>query len=906
MNRGSEWRKWDLHIHTPGTAKNDQYGDSEDIWEEYIYALEKSDIAVFGITDYFSIENYYRVKQYQTTGRLQGKTILPNVEMRIMPVTKSGTAINIHAIFDPTLTKQELDREFFSKLTIRCGNDTYGCTRENLIAFGRKLANDATYPEDSAKRKGIEEFIVSFEQLHDTLNNLFFDNRVIVALSGKSNDGLSGLLNADCNSHTLRQQIGRMADVILSSNAKDIAYFLGEGVDDNNTVVETYRSLKPCIIGSDAHSMKDVGVFKNGRITWIKADSTFEGLKQILFEPKERVRISETEPDLKYDYNIIDHVILNTANVWSQEIPFNQNLNTIIGGRSTGKSTLLACIAAKIQGVKKSASNEFISRLSENVHVIWRDGQETDDKEIEYFTQNELANIIENEDSDKLFCKILIGDSSKREAYEKFKSEEADKFSAIQLMIASFFEKRRQYSEKLSYVKSLGDKEGINKEIEKLDKQRINTQQKLTDKKDILDKYQAAETELTKLKGQYQIQQTELETLRKFQNADFLVQNSLLSFGGLTAEYEDLISEEIKRTKSEANLRLQEYIKNLIDKAEEKTKALSKQIFDIQNDESYKEGKQILQDNKNLAYLRKQVATLSAKRDLINKEAAILEQINQECKDLTTKLVNEHLFFLELMNTIASILRIQHDNITLSANYDLKPELENWLNETFSLRSSSMNQLITDIITQYKKKTKEVIKTCVEKLLDKALREELTFKNGYNMQTFISNMLSNNWFKLKFDVEYENDNLSDMSPGKRSFVVLKLLLDFSDKKCPILIDQPEDNLDNRAIYNELVKYIREKKKERQIILVTHNPNIVVGADSEEVIVANQNGKNAPNDGSIKFQYVTGSLENNSSRIDDVNVPILNRCGIREHVCDILEGGENAFRDRENKYGFFKI
>lgn len=106
MNRGSEWRKWDLHIHTPGTAKNDQYGNSGDVWEEYIDALEKSDIAVFGITDYFSIENYYRVKKYQTTGRLQGKTILPNVEMRIMPVTKSGTAINIHAIFDPTLTKQ--------------------------------------------------------------------------------------------------------------------------------------------------------------------------------------------------------------------------------------------------------------------------------------------------------------------------------------------------------------------------------------------------------------------------------------------------------------------------------------------------------------------------------------------------------------------------------------------------------------------------------------------------------------------------------------------------------------------------------------------------------------------------------------------------------------------------------
>lgn len=54
MNRGSEWRKWDLHIHTPETAKNDQYENSDDIWVKYIDALEKSDVTVFGITDYFS------------------------------------------------------------------------------------------------------------------------------------------------------------------------------------------------------------------------------------------------------------------------------------------------------------------------------------------------------------------------------------------------------------------------------------------------------------------------------------------------------------------------------------------------------------------------------------------------------------------------------------------------------------------------------------------------------------------------------------------------------------------------------------------------------------------------------------------------------------------------------------
>ena len=262
--------------------------------------------------------------------------------------------------------------------------------------------------------------------------------------------------------------------------------------------------------------------------------------------------------------------------------------------------------------------------------------------------------------------------------------------------------------------------------------------------------------------------------------------------------------------------------------------------------------------------------------------------------------------YLDMMNYIASVLRIQHENITLSAGYELRKNLEEKLNECISLRSASMNALIVNVTFQYQKKTKDCIKECLADLLNKSLRGEITFKNGYDVQSFISMILSNNWFSLFYCVDYEGDRLSDMSPGKRSFVVLKLLLDFSDKKCPILIDQPEDNLDNRAIYNELVKYIREKKKERQIILVTHNPNIVVGADSEEVIVANQNGKNAPNDKGIKFQYIHGSLEHSMHRNSDESLPILRRCGIREHVCDILEGGENAFRDRENKYGFFKI
>ena len=141
-----------------------------------------------------------------------------------------------------------------------------------------------------------------------------------------------------------------------------------------------------------------------------------------------------------------------------------------------------------------------------------------------------------------------------------------------------------------------------------------------------------------------------------------------------------------------------------------------------------------------------------------------------------------------------------------------------------------------------------------------------------------------------------------MSEGKQAFVILKLLLDFSEKTCPILIDQPEDSLDNRAIYNELVTYIKRKKKERQIILVTHNSNVVVSADAENVIVANQDGSDSHNRDALRFQYVNGALEHTSPK-NPKELSVLYSQGIREHVCDILEGGRAAFEKREQKYGF---
>jgi len=131
-------------------------------------------------------------------------------------------------------------------------------------------------------------------------------------------------------------------------------------------------------------------------------------------------------------------------------------------------------------------------------------------------------------------------------------------------------------------------------------------------------------------------------------------------------------------------------------------------------------------------------------------------------------------------------------------------------------------------------------------------------------------------------------------------VLLRLLLEKSNAKHPILMDQPEDNLDNRTVFAQLKAAIKDKKITRQVILVTHNANLVVATDAEEVTVCHQYGsaEDTTPEG-LRFEYFSGPLEHSHHSPEAPN--ILQSKGIKEHVCEILEGGEEAFRSRQQKY-----
>lgn len=186
---------------------------------------------------------------------------------------------------------------------------------------------------------------------------------------------------------------------------------------------------------------------------------------------------------------------------------------------------------------------------------------------------------------------------------------------------------------------------------------------------------------------------------------------------------------------------------------------------------------------------------------------------------------------------------------------------------------------------------------------DDALRKMLLLKEticetgGKKFQKYLTQLFSNNidafnefitWVpedKLQLELKIENrgrttyKSIDAGSPGQRTSAVLSLILGISEM--PIIIDQPEDDLDTRNITDIIVRGIEKLKKKQQIILVTHNPNIVVNSNSELV---------------TQLDYINGQIQNVCSGA-------LQEHSVRDAICEVMEGGKEALEKRY--YRIFK-
>jgi len=153
-SRGSDWRKWDLHVHTKYTNKNDQFIsiDFKAFCETLFKKAIEKNIEVIGITDYCCIENYKKVIEYQHNvqsntsfsddekEKIKSIFIFPNVELRMLPVTDSGRLINIHCIFNPNYISN-IDNDFFNSLKHTSHSQDFLMNYQGLIKLGKQVDN---------------------------------------------------------------------------------------------------------------------------------------------------------------------------------------------------------------------------------------------------------------------------------------------------------------------------------------------------------------------------------------------------------------------------------------------------------------------------------------------------------------------------------------------------------------------------------------------------------------------------------------------------------------------------------------------------------------------------------------------------------------------------------------------
>jgi len=393
-SQGSLWRRWDPHIHAPGTVLNDGYVGA-DPWSAFLEKIEKSDppIRALGITDYCNIECYAKTLKHQKSGRLQGVgLIFPNIEFRLTIETSKGTGVNLHVLVSPEAPDHvEQIEAFLSRLTFRHQEETFGCARDDLIRLGRTF-DAALVDDEAAHREGINQFKVSLEALQDAFSgSAWLRANCLVAVAGGSSDGTSGLQGDGGQWAATRKNIERSAHIIFSANPKQIAFYLGRGAASLADLEEKWGGRKPCLHGSDAHTADRVGKPDQARFCWLNGDLTFDTLRQAVIEPEGRVHIGESAPQGALPGNAIQSVqVTNAPWMRPSQLPLNAGMVAIIGARGSGKTALADFIAAGAYGFSQRPSeNSFLRRAGKflkatSVNLEW---------ESLTFTQDEVSRV---------------------------------------------------------------------------------------------------------------------------------------------------------------------------------------------------------------------------------------------------------------------------------------------------------------------------------------------------------------------------------------------------------------------------------------------------------------------------------------------------------------------------------
>jgi len=486
--------------------------------------------------------------------------------------------------------------------------------------------------------------------------------------------------------------------------------------------------------------------------------------------------------------------------------------------------------------------------------------------------------------------------------YKKSTKEIDDYNKKISDLVEEWFRLSGLIADLQEKVKNLGDRKAVEKEKKEIQQKIEEYKKQYSLNENEIGQYQEIENKLTEFKSKITQNETDLENLQSvlgekgtFQALDLKPEPSIEFLPQtLARKVNDELIKNKKNVLQKINKIASEYKKSLAQNTKDLRKSSQQIVVDneilITKYEKNEELKKLLTE---FSKYEENLKSIEAYENDIKKQKTELENKEKNLKNFIEKRAT----ILEILKNSLTNLNQRDLDIRFDMEYKIKTENLEKVKNKVNLKE------VTAFVKDHELDIK-IVREKSEQLLNEIYYDNQKVNKGFDKKEVAVELLTLTETVL-FVGKMENDKIggfseTTMTPGRRALFLLRLILAESVNKWPLLIDQPEDNLDSKSIVREIVPFLRQKKKERQIIMVSHNANFVISADSEQIIVANRNGSNSPNEDNRQFNYLTGSIEYTKER--DTSIKDTLKCqGVREHACLILDGGKEAFEHRRNKY-----
>ncbi len=889
--RGSIWRKWDLHVHTPKSIVQEYGGDTDGAWDTFIQTIATlpSEIKVLGINDYLFCDGYEKLM----TRRAEIpniELIIPSIEFRLN--TFSGTVNNtkrhnFHVLFDPSIDVRDIREQLLGCLSsgykIQDNREWLQTpTIRSLEQLGQQIkeAAPADNPVHSKSdlKVGFDNITYRKEDILGLLKKDCFKDKVLTAV-GYSEWDQSRWDQSAAEKRTLIND----ADFCLTAN------------DDPEIIAANRRDLSINKLNSlvfhssDAHRLDRVG----RTLLWIKGDSTFEGLRQVLYEQDERVRVQERNPgDSRSTRVVIDRVTYKDSSNAEKEVLLNRDLNSIIGPRGSGKSTLLKNLAYAVDPMRSEERDKKRPYPLQGFSVIWGDGQTnegTDEspKSIFYVPQGYLSALSYDDgdltkERDEFLTELLKKNLRFARAIDSFNAFVAENDLKIQSGIQDLGAASRSLKESSDQLKTLGSLKEIAVEIEKKNSE-IQKYRGADLTEDELKRYAEAKKGLDDNNKALDVLRQDKRILTTITTQEVSVFVSDNDLSPLSPVRRELIRTELRKRGREA----------LVELVKAQLREIGTQIEDraskvVANQNTIAELGEKVERNKAITDLSKELLDLEHTRTAISELTERREKARVDHELAMAQLVAAYSEFKQRQEAIYGSIELSGEfrfvNISIATKYDTD-QLKDFVEHNINTRDSTSVKADPDIETLFSDDLVEPSPEVIEKIISFLMEGKLKIKAAAgDVATVLSQLLKN-----RYIIDYPNSVKSsegdvyfkDMTGGQKAITFLELIFSLSDEKYPILIDQPEDDLDVSGVANDLASFILGEKQERQIIVVSHNASLVVCADSEQIITSKASKVGTGFD----FHYETGSIENPDRREDIIN---------------ILEGGRVALKKRQLK------